>query len=96
MRRLAVRQAVGPDYPLALVNGFRALSTMEAVLERGAAQLISLCRPLIVEPDLPRKLRNGVCDRASCASCSQCWPNEYGEGIACHNRAVRRRLALPV
>ena len=92
----AVRAAIGPDYPLALVNGFRNLSSMEAVLESGVAQLISLCRPLIVEPDLPRKLRDGISDHASCASCSQCWPKATGEGTACHNRSVRRRLALPV
>jgi 2,4-dienoyl-CoA reductase-like NADH-dependent reductase (Old Yellow Enzyme family) len=89
----AVRSAVGPDYPLALVNGFRNLSVMQDVLESGAADMISLCRPLIVEPDLPRKLRDGLSDRASCARCSQCWPEQPGEGIACHNRSVQRRLA---
>ena len=89
----AVRSAVGPDYPLALVNGFRNLDVMQSVLDSGAADIISLCRPLIVEPYLPRKLRDGVSDRASCASCSQCWPKRAGEGVACHNRSVQRRLA---
>ena len=89
----AVRAAVGPDYPLALVNGFRNLDVMQNVLDSDLVQIISLCRPLIVEPDLPRKLRDGLSDRASCARCSQCWPNELGEGIACHNRSVQKRLA---
>lgn len=88
-----VRQAVGPDYPLALVNGFRNLSVMEDVLESGVADLVSLCRPLIVEPDLIAKLRDGKTTEALCASCSQCWPNTFGEGIACHNKSVQRRLA---
>lgn len=89
----AVRAAVGPGYPLALVNGFRSLDVMERVLGTGVVDLISMCRPLIVEPDLPRKLRAGITDVAICASCSQCWPNDFGEGIACHNRSVQRRLA---
>ncbi len=89
----AVRAAVGPDYPLALVNGFRHVDVMERVLDSGAADLISLCRPLIVQPDLPRLLQDGALDEAICASCSQCWPNALGEGVACHNRSVQRRLA---
>ena len=89
----AVRSAVGPDYPLALVNGFRHVDVMQRVLDSGAADLISLCRPLIVQPALPRLLQDGALDEAICASCSQCWPNTLGEGVACHNRSVQRRLA---
>ena len=92
----AVRAAVGPDYPLALVNGFRTLDAMESTLDSGNVDLISLCRPLIVEPDLPNRLRDGISDVAYCASCSQCWPNDLGEGIACHNRSLQRRLTEAV
>ena len=53
----AVRQAVGDDFPLALVNGFRTRAGMEAVLDNDLVQMVSLCRPLIAEPDLPNKLR---------------------------------------
>ena len=84
----AVRQAVGPNYPLALVNGFRTLPVMQDVLASGVVQLISLCRPLIAEPDLPRKLRDGITNHASCVRCSRCWPETQGEGIACHNPTV--------
>jgi 2,4-dienoyl-CoA reductase-like NADH-dependent reductase (Old Yellow Enzyme family) len=92
----AVRAAVGPDYPLALVNGFRHVDVMQRTLDAGAADLISLCRPLIVQPDLPRLLQEGAIHEAICASCSQCWPNAFGEGVACHNRSVQRRLAEAV
>ena len=89
----AVRAAVGPDYPLALVNGFRNLDIMERTLDSGVVDLISMCRPLIVEPDFIAKMRDGISEVALCASCGQCWPNTFGEGIACHNQAVQRRLA---
>ena len=92
----AVREAVGPEFPLALVNGFRTRAIMQDVLDDGVAQLISLCRPLIVEPDLPNKLHDGRREAASCARCSQCWPKSPDEGVACHNRSVQRRLAAEV
>ncbi len=88
----AVRAAVGPGYPLALVNGFRQRAVMDRTLESGVVDLISLCRPLIVQPHLPRLLREQEIGRAMCASCGQCWPNDFGEGVACHNRALQRRL----
>ncbi len=89
----AVRGALGPDYPLALVNGFRTRSVMQDVLDDGIVQLISLCRPLIAEPDLPNKLADGRSETATCARCSQCWPKSPDEGVACHNRSIQRRLA---
>ncbi len=82
---VAARQVVEPAYPLALVQGFRSRAVMEQVLSTGVVQLISLCRPLILEPDLPNKLRDGLVDRAGCRSCRRCWPESEGEGIACRN-----------
>lgn len=87
---LAVRAAVGDDYPLALVNRVRTRATMEAILESGAVQMISLCRPLIAEPDLPDKLARGEADAAACVSCGHCWPQTPGEGVRCHNAALAR------
>lgn len=61
--------------PLAVVGGMRSLSLMQAVLDEGAADLISLSRPLIREPDLPRKFRLGLSDQATCISCNLCSKN---------------------
>jgi 2,4-dienoyl-CoA reductase-like NADH-dependent reductase (Old Yellow Enzyme family) len=69
--------------PILLVGGLRSRQTMEAVLEAGEADFISLCRPLISEPDFPRRLQQGLQDRSSCISANRCWPDEPGEGIAC-------------
>jgi 2,4-dienoyl-CoA reductase-like NADH-dependent reductase (Old Yellow Enzyme family) len=84
----AVRAAVGPSYPLALVYGFRSRQIMEQVLESGVVQVISLCRPLIREPQLPNLLRQGA-DRARCVRCGQCWPQNPGDGIGCHHPSAR-------
>jgi 2,4-dienoyl-CoA reductase-like NADH-dependent reductase (Old Yellow Enzyme family) len=45
--------------PLAVVGGMRSLSVMEQAIDSGAVNCISLCRPLIREPDLIKRWKNG-------------------------------------
>jgi 2,4-dienoyl-CoA reductase-like NADH-dependent reductase (Old Yellow Enzyme family) len=73
------------DLPIILVGGFRSREVMERVLDEGSADFISLCRPLIREPDLPNRLQAGQ-DAATCISCNQCWPRPGEKGISCHYR----------
>jgi len=87
-----VRCVVGDDYPLALVQGLRSLETMNAILNSGVVQIISMSRPLIAEPDLPSRLARGEVSRAACESCGQCWPKEPGEGVRCHNPRVAAQV----
>ncbi|MGI6209076.1 MAG: NADH:flavin oxidoreductase [Anaerolineae bacterium] len=61
--------------PVALVGGFRSAAVMQRVLDEGAADLISLSRPLIREPDLPLKLARGESVKATCISCNLCSKN---------------------
>lgn len=71
------------DLPILLVGGLRSRDVMESILEEGSADLVSMSRPLILEPDLPNRIRNGQ-ERAACISCNQCWPREGELGISCH------------
>ena len=84
------------DLPIILVGGMRSREVMEGVLDEGSADFVSLCRPLIREPDLPNRLRGesthgasrrGSQDAATCISCNQCWPREGELGISCHLRS---------
>ncbi|MFN2108998.1 MAG: NADH:flavin oxidoreductase [Anaerolineae bacterium] len=68
--------------PLMFVGGFRSRQVMDDVLDSGDVDFVSLCRPLISEPDLPLRLQAGQA-RAACISGNRCWPKEMGEGIAC-------------
>ncbi len=69
--------------PILLVGGFRTHRIMEEVLASGNADFVSLCRPLICEPDLPNRMRLGLQERSSCISGDRCWPEEAGAGISC-------------
>jgi 2,4-dienoyl-CoA reductase-like NADH-dependent reductase (Old Yellow Enzyme family) len=71
------------DLPIILVGGMRSKEVMERILDEGTADLISLCRPLIREPDLPNRIQAGQ-EKATCISCNQCWPREGELGISCH------------
>ena len=73
------------DLPVILVGGLRSREVMERVLDEGSADFVSLCRPLIREPDLPNRIREGQ-EKTTCISCNKCWPLEGELGISCHQR----------
>ncbi|GAA3187114.1 NADH oxidase [Lentilactobacillus kefiri] len=52
-----IHQLVGT--PIALSGGFRSISTMEEALGRHDADLIGICTPMVVMPDLPNQVLNG-------------------------------------
>jgi len=77
-----VKPALG-DVPLMLVGGMRRASHMEKVLEEGHADLISLSRPFIREPNLVRRFQEGKTE-TSCVSCNRCFAAMIaGEPIRC-------------
>jgi len=72
------------DLPILLVGGIRSREVMERILEEGTADFISMSRPFIREPDLPKRLQAGQ-DKATCVSCNRCWPPPGEYGIKCRN-----------
>ncbi len=75
----AIKKAV--NIPVILVGGIRSLSVMENLLEEGYADLISLSRSFICEPDLVLKLKSEKAKKAMCASCNLCFDLE---GVKCN------------
>jgi len=82
-RPLAQAARETTQLPILLVGGLRAREEMEDVLASGDADFVSLCRPLICEPDLPKRMQAGLQERARCISGNRCWPKRTGEGITC-------------
>jgi 2,4-dienoyl-CoA reductase (NADPH2) len=58
--------------PVIATNRFNAPDGANALLASGAADLISMARPLLADPDLPRKSRDGREDEINtCIACNQ-------------------------
>jgi len=83
-RFLAQRARPLTELPIISVGGYRSRSLMEEVLESGDADFISLCRTLILEPDLPLRFQRGQ-EAARCVSCGRCFPQYPGQGAGCHH-----------
>jgi len=71
------------ELPLIAVGGYRSRKIMEQVLVGGWADFISMSRPLIREPHLPKRMKAGEQEKSNCISANHCWPEEDGKGIAC-------------
>jgi 2,4-dienoyl-CoA reductase-like NADH-dependent reductase (Old Yellow Enzyme family) len=70
--------------PLILVGGIRSYEVAKELLEKNLADYVSLCRPLIREPDLIKRWQEGNIKKATCISCNECFvPTRAGEGIYC-------------
>ncbi len=65
--------------PVILVGGIRSRSVMDSLFNI-YADMISMSRPFISEPDLVVKFKKGLTDRARCVSCNRCFDPD---GIRC-------------
>jgi 2,4-dienoyl-CoA reductase-like NADH-dependent reductase (Old Yellow Enzyme family) len=78
------------DIPVMLVGGIRSLSMAEDIVRGGDADMISMSRPLIREPDLIGRWQRGDMAPAKCISCAKCLgAGLRGEPLACEEE---RRL----
>jgi 2,4-dienoyl-CoA reductase (NADPH2) len=58
--------------PVIATNRFNLARDAERLLESGAADLVSMARPLLADPELPRKAREGrEADTNICIACNQ-------------------------
>jgi 2,4-dienoyl-CoA reductase-like NADH-dependent reductase (Old Yellow Enzyme family) len=70
--------------PLMLVGGIRSFEVAEELVREEVADFISLSRPLIREPDLVKRWREGDRRKAECISCNGCFaPAIEGRGLRC-------------
>jgi len=77
----AMREAAGA-VPIAAIGRIGPPANAEAVLAAGEADLIMLARPLLADPDWPRKAREGRAAAITpCIACNACW-GEIHRGVA--------------
>ena len=77
--------------PLILVGGIRSYGVAEGLVRKVTADYISMSRPLICEPGLVKRWREGDRRKAECVSDNACFaPALDGRGIYCVTRAEQR------
>ena len=80
--------------PLILVGGLRSLEVAEKLVGDGTTDFISLCRPLIREPGLIKRWREGDRRPAACLSDNLCYgPAFDGRGVYCVTEELERAKA---
>ena len=90
-RRAAKLYKQEVNIPLMLVGGIRSFEVAEELVRDGTADYISLSRPLICEPGLVKRWREGDRRKAECVSDNACFgPALDGTGIYCVTMAKKR------
>ena len=83
--------------PLILVGGNRSFQVAERLVNEGVTDYISLCRPLIREPDLIKRWKSGDLSKATCLSDNMCFePAMKGNGIYCLTEEREKKRNLEV
>lgn len=78
----AAQIAKDVEVPVMLVGGLRTPEVIERLLKDTNIEFFSLARPLLAEPDLPRRWQKGNRARAKCISCNACLLNSQ-DGVHC-------------
>lgn len=84
-RKCAEKVAENVKVPVALVGGIRSKKTMEDILEKTKIEIISLSRPLVNDPDFPKKMESGDIEDSKCFSCNGCYRSN------CHRCVFKRK-----
>ena len=74
--------------PVVVVGGIRKLDEMEKILEEDHADYISLCRPLIIEPGLANKFKEGLQKESKCIDCSYCLLAANSNPLRCYHGKI--------
>jgi 2,4-dienoyl-CoA reductase-like NADH-dependent reductase (Old Yellow Enzyme family) len=81
-----IKPAIG-KIQLMVVGGMRRIDHMEEVIEKGYADLISMSRPFIREPNIVNKFKEGTADKVACVSCNKCLAGVVNNlPVACYNK----------
>lgn len=76
---LSVAENIGAS--VISVGGYRTPEEIEHLLNMGKVSAVSMCRPLICEPDLPQTWKQDNRHKARCISCNKCF--DYTGGFGC-------------
>jgi 2,4-dienoyl-CoA reductase-like NADH-dependent reductase (Old Yellow Enzyme family) len=78
--------------PVMAVGGVRTLNDVKEVVADGGVDLVSLSKPLLLEPDLVAKFMSGKQDKAKCIDCCYCMlAAERGPTRCCYGKIPAKK-----
>ena len=81
-RAIAVRQAVGPDFPLILAGRIKTVFQAEEIIQSGIADFVAMGRALIADPELPKLCAAGKFNAVrNCLGCNDGCAMRTGVGL---------------
>jgi 2,4-dienoyl-CoA reductase-like NADH-dependent reductase (Old Yellow Enzyme family) len=85
--------AVAQGVPVIASTRIQGPEQAEEAIANGEADMVGMCRALLVDPDWPKKAARGDATRIRrCIACNQCWAwISVGEPIACATNPVAGR-----
>ena len=83
-----VKSAV--SLPVITVGGMRDKRCMENAIREGKTDFVSMARPLLLEPDLANKFKNGRSEVTQCDNCNICVVATDTVPIRCHKDEFKR------
>jgi len=67
-----------PDLLINTVGSIMSIDRAEEIIASGKADFVSMCRPLLADPEMPRKYAEGrEEDHRPCLRCQRCAPGEH-------------------
>jgi 2,4-dienoyl-CoA reductase-like NADH-dependent reductase (Old Yellow Enzyme family) len=75
--------------PVCVVGGLRDKDTIEALVENNSCDLISLSRPLIIEPNLVKRFRDKQQEKSRCINCNFCLIGCFEQPVKCYYGKIK-------
>lgn len=77
------------DIPVIVVGGIRNKNDIVDIVENAKADMVSMSRPFIIEPDIVKKLEDGTQDESRCIDCSYCFIATQANPLRCYYGKIR-------
>ena len=80
------------NIPVLIVGGVRSIDDAEYILNNSKIEYIALSRPLICEPDIVKKWKNGESKKSKCVSCNNCLKDFWDVGCVFNKKNQNKNL----
>ena len=87
----AIKNAV--NIPVIVVGGITNINEIEDIINQNKSDLVSLCRPFILESDIVNKFKSGKQTQSKCIQCNFCIIGVEKAPLRCYYGKVPARVA---